>query len=56
VYLQDILDAPVVLMGFTLPDAHIHAPNERLHMPTLWRAVDTVVRFLPRVRHPERFS
>lgn len=45
-YLQDILDAPVVLMGFTLPDAHIHAPDERLHLPTLWRAVDTVVRFL----------
>jgi acetylornithine deacetylase/succinyl-diaminopimelate desuccinylase-like protein len=45
-YLQDMLGAPVVLMGFTLPDARIHAPDERLYLPTLWRAVDTVVRFL----------
>jgi acetylornithine deacetylase/succinyl-diaminopimelate desuccinylase-like protein len=54
-YLQDILGAPVVLMGFTLPDAHIHAPNERLHLPTLWRAVDTVVRFLLGYGTPERY-
>jgi acetylornithine deacetylase/succinyl-diaminopimelate desuccinylase-like protein len=47
-YLQDMLDAPVVLMGFTLPDARIHAPNERLHLPTLWRAVDTIVQYLIR--------
>jgi acetylornithine deacetylase/succinyl-diaminopimelate desuccinylase-like protein len=52
-YLQDILGAPVVLMGFTLPDAQIHAPNERLHLPTLWRAVDTVVRFLLGYGTPE---
>jgi len=53
-YLQDVLGAPVVLMGFTLPDAHIHAPDERLHLPTLWRAVDTVVRFLLGYDTPER--
>jgi acetylornithine deacetylase/succinyl-diaminopimelate desuccinylase-like protein len=33
------LALPVVLMGFTLPDARIHAPDERLHLPVFWRAV-----------------
>jgi acetylornithine deacetylase/succinyl-diaminopimelate desuccinylase-like protein len=40
-------------MGFTLPDARIHAPDERLYLPTLWRAVDTVVRFLLGYGTPE---
>ncbi len=30
-----------VLAGFALPDDHIHGPNERLHLPTFFRAIDT---------------
>jgi acetylornithine deacetylase/succinyl-diaminopimelate desuccinylase-like protein len=54
-FLQEVLRAPVVLMGFTLPDANIHAPDERLHLPTLWRAVDTVVWFLLGYGTPDIF-
>jgi acetylornithine deacetylase/succinyl-diaminopimelate desuccinylase-like protein len=42
-HLQDALGAPVVLMGFMLPDDRIHAPNERMRLPVLWRAADTCV-------------
>lgn len=45
-HLQDVLHSPIILMGFTLPDDNIHGPNERLHLPMLWRAVDTCIWFL----------
>ena len=41
-----MLAIPTVLMGFGLPDDAIHAPNERLHLPTFGRAVATCVWFL----------
>jgi acetylornithine deacetylase/succinyl-diaminopimelate desuccinylase-like protein len=44
--LRDVLHVPTALMGFTLPDDGIHAANERLHLPTFFRAVDTSIAFL----------
>jgi acetylornithine deacetylase/succinyl-diaminopimelate desuccinylase-like protein len=41
--LQSRLRAPVVLLGLALPNDGAHAPNERFHIPTLWRGVDTLV-------------
>lgn len=41
-----ILGAPVVLMGFGLPDDRIHAADERFHLPTFAKAVDTSIWFL----------
>jgi acetylornithine deacetylase/succinyl-diaminopimelate desuccinylase-like protein len=29
-----------LLLGFALPDDNIHGPNERLHLPTFFRAMD----------------
>ncbi len=43
---QDILGLPVVMMGFGLPDDHIHGPNERLHLPTFFRGIETSKRLL----------
>jgi acetylornithine deacetylase/succinyl-diaminopimelate desuccinylase-like protein len=43
--LRDAFGAPVVLMGFTPDDARIHAPDERMHLPVLWRAVTAAGRF-----------
>ncbi len=43
---QGMLDIPTVLMGFALPDARIHAPDERLHLPTFFRSVQTCQHFL----------
>ncbi len=44
--LQEMLGIPVVLMGFGLPDDHIHAPNERLYLPNFYNAIKTSVWYL----------
>jgi amidohydrolase len=44
-HLRAAFGAPVVLMGFTPPDARIHAPDERMHLPVLWRGVTAAGRF-----------
>ncbi len=43
---QDVLDAPVILMGFGLPDDNLHAPNEKLHLPNFYKGIRTVAAFL----------
>ena len=43
---QRFLGVPTVLMGFALPDARLHAPNENLHLPTFERGISTSVWFL----------
>jgi acetylornithine deacetylase/succinyl-diaminopimelate desuccinylase-like protein len=40
------LELPTVLMGFALPGDGWHGPDERLHLPTFARAVETMIRFL----------
>jgi acetylornithine deacetylase/succinyl-diaminopimelate desuccinylase-like protein len=42
---QDILGAPVVMMGFGLPDDNAHAPNEKVHLPTLYRGTEAVIHY-----------
>lgn len=44
--LQEALGVPVALMGFALPDDQMHAPNEKVHLPTLFRGVTTAIWFL----------
>jgi acetylornithine deacetylase/succinyl-diaminopimelate desuccinylase-like protein len=41
----DILKAPVVLMGFGLPDDNLHAPNEKFHLPNFYRGIETVIHY-----------
>lgn len=36
---QQVLDLPVLLMGFGLPDDNLHAPNEKLHLPNFYRGI-----------------
>lgn len=43
---QEYLGLETVLMGFGLPDDCIHAPNERFHLPTFYRGIETSIRFL----------
>jgi acetylornithine deacetylase/succinyl-diaminopimelate desuccinylase-like protein len=44
--LQNRYGIPTVLMGFALPDDRMHAPNEKLHLPTFGRALETILWFL----------
>jgi len=44
--LQETLNIPVVLMGFALPDDHIHSPNERFYLPNFFNGIATSIWFL----------
>lgn len=44
--LQEILGVQSILTGFGLPEDNIHSPNERLHLPTFYKGIDTIVHFL----------
>ncbi|MBN1991152.1 MAG: dipeptidase [Anaerolineae bacterium] len=39
------LNAPVVMMGFGLPDDNLHAPNEKFHLPNFYRGIETAIRY-----------
>lgn len=42
---QDILGAPVVLMGLGLPDDRAHGPNEKFHLPNLYRGIEALIHY-----------
>ncbi len=42
---EDSLHAPVVLMGFGLPDDRLHAPNEKFHLPNFYNGIRAVAAF-----------
>jgi acetylornithine deacetylase/succinyl-diaminopimelate desuccinylase-like protein len=42
--LERLLGIPVVLAGLALPDDRHHPPDERVHLPTLLRAIATLGR------------
>lgn len=44
--IQDLLGIDSLMLGFGLPDDNLHAPNEKLHLPTFHRGVETYIRFL----------
>ena len=48
-YIQDLLGVESLLLGFGLPGDNLHAPNEKLHLPTFHRGVETYVRFFTQV-------
>ncbi len=43
--MEEILGLESVLTGFGLPEDNIHAPNEKLHLPTWYRGIDTLIHF-----------
>lgn len=47
--LKEKLGADSVLLGFGLPDDHIHSPNEKLYLPNYDRGIETFIRFLGEV-------
>ena len=44
--LQQHLGVDSVLTGFSLPGDNIHGPNESIHLPTLRKGIEALVRFL----------
>ena len=43
--MQSILGKASILSGFGLPDDNLHAPNEKLHLPTWYRGIDVLIHF-----------
>jgi acetylornithine deacetylase/succinyl-diaminopimelate desuccinylase-like protein len=43
---QEVIGAPIVLMGFGLPDDNLHAPNEKFHLPNFFNGIRTSIAFL----------
>ena len=35
-----------LIMGFGLPDDNLHAPNEKQHIPTFYRGIETYIHYL----------
>jgi acetylornithine deacetylase/succinyl-diaminopimelate desuccinylase-like protein len=42
---QDMLGVPIVLIGFGMPDDNTHAPNEKVHLPNVYRGIETLVHY-----------
>ncbi len=42
---QQVLGVETVNTGFSMPDDNMHSPNERLHLPTWYRGIDTFIHF-----------
>ncbi len=46
---DEVLHAPVVLMGFGLPDDNLHAPNEKYSLAQFFKGIRTVASFLTKL-------
>jgi acetylornithine deacetylase/succinyl-diaminopimelate desuccinylase-like protein len=42
---QNVLNAPVILMGFGLPDDNAHGPNEKFSLDCFYRGIKTIIKF-----------
>ena len=43
--IQDLLGVDSLMLGFGLPSDNIHGPNEKQHIPTFYRGIETFIRF-----------
>jgi acetylornithine deacetylase/succinyl-diaminopimelate desuccinylase-like protein len=43
--MKKILGVESVITGFGLPDDNLHAPNEKLHLPTWYRGIEALIHF-----------
>jgi acetylornithine deacetylase/succinyl-diaminopimelate desuccinylase-like protein len=44
--MKDLLGVESVLTGFGLPDDNLHAPNEKIHLPTYFMGIEVFIRYL----------
>ena len=51
--MQKILGVESVLTGFGLPNDNVHAPNERLHLPTWYRGIEALAHFFYNLQEME---
>jgi len=44
-FFKNILGAESVNSGFSLPDDNLHGPNEKQHLPTWYKGIDSLIHF-----------
>jgi acetylornithine deacetylase/succinyl-diaminopimelate desuccinylase-like protein len=44
--LKKVLQVPVIMMGFGLPDDNLHAPNEKFNLDQFYRGIETSIRLM----------
>jgi acetylornithine deacetylase/succinyl-diaminopimelate desuccinylase-like protein len=44
--LGNILHAPVIMMGFGLPDDNLHAPNEKMSLDNFHKGIQASIHFM----------
>jgi len=44
-HMQEHLGVDSVLTGFGLPDDNLHAPNEKIHLPTWYKGINALIHF-----------
>ncbi len=44
--MKDLLGVESVLTGFGLPDDNLHAPNEKIHLPTYFKGIEVFIHYL----------
>ncbi|MCK6474966.1 MAG: dipeptidase [Planctomycetes bacterium] len=44
--IQKLLGVETLMLGFALPDDQVHAPNEKQHIETYHRGIETFIRFM----------
>lgn len=47
--IKEMIGVPTLMLGFGLPDDNLHAPNEKQHLPTFYRGVETYIRLLDKL-------
>jgi len=45
-HFKDILGVESVNTGFSTPSDNMHSPNEKLHLPTWFMGIDSLIHFL----------
>jgi acetylornithine deacetylase/succinyl-diaminopimelate desuccinylase-like protein len=53
-HFQTILGVESILSGFSVPEDHVHSPNERLDLDLFRKGIETVIDFFFRVAEEGR--
>jgi acetylornithine deacetylase/succinyl-diaminopimelate desuccinylase-like protein len=48
--IQELLGVDSLMLGFGLPSDNIHGPNEKQHLPTFYRGIETFIHFMFAIR------
>ena len=46
---SEVLGVPSVMTGFGLPDDNLHAPNEKVYLPNVYRGIEAIARYWVRL-------